>query len=115
MVCLLEVHPRELEEYYSTSCQSSCSDRKTRTENAKPHFAFEYRIPHPCQPLDPTVPWIVCWWEAALRRGLERPAVRVGCDPARFGVLSIRGRVLGGPETGRGGHGTGGAASDGHQ
>lgn len=26
------------------------------------------------------------WWEAALRRGLERRTVRVGCDPTRFGV-----------------------------
>jgi hypothetical protein len=32
------------------------------------------------------MPWIVRRGEAALRRGLERSTVRVGCDPARFGI-----------------------------
>ena len=36
--------------------------------------------------LNPIVPRVVRRGEAALRRGLERSTVRIGRDPARFGV-----------------------------
>jgi len=53
----------------------------------RPHLAFEYhtRVNFWVH-LDPIMPWVVRRRKATLRRGLERPAVRVGRDPVRFSV-----------------------------